>query len=203
MHMLLSRKVVTGWYNCLCVCRGGQTICFAHSKGSYCIERRQQLDPTAQSVRTRGGWGGKAMVSIRVWEWSYFTENIFNSWVHHAPLMHTIKWRIAEVRAGRLNSDISDPVADNTPPEREPLPTPTPGADRWGPALHIRCNICIFKSTAERSVWDLTFKWLLNKICHYFTFLTVLKHLDTWSGKLGLTVVAYVMLMYIRHRALG
>ncbi|MCJ8733871.1 hypothetical protein PDJAM_G00228670, partial [Pangasius djambal] len=37
---------------------------------------------------------------------------------------------IAEVRASRLNSDFSDPVADNTPPEREPLPSPSAGSSK-------------------------------------------------------------------------
>ncbi|MCI4379766.1 hypothetical protein PGIGA_G00232150 [Pangasianodon gigas] len=37
---------------------------------------------------------------------------------------------LAEVRASRLNSDFSDPVADNTPPEREPLPSPSAGSSK-------------------------------------------------------------------------
>ncbi|KAB5571074.1 hypothetical protein PHYPO_G00220730 [Pangasianodon hypophthalmus] len=37
---------------------------------------------------------------------------------------------LAEVRASRLNSEFSDPVADNTPLEREPLSSPSAGSSK-------------------------------------------------------------------------
>ncbi|XP_053538397.1 zinc finger protein 185 isoform X3 [Ictalurus punctatus] len=37
---------------------------------------------------------------------------------------------LAEVRARRLDSDASEPVADDKPPEREPLPSPSPNSPK-------------------------------------------------------------------------
>ncbi|XP_053486320.1 zinc finger protein 185 isoform X3 [Ictalurus furcatus] len=37
---------------------------------------------------------------------------------------------LAEVRARRLDSDVSEPVADDKPPEREPLPSPSPNSPK-------------------------------------------------------------------------